>query len=268
MTKVKAQGYCDSCAAFSAAAVVEVCAKKITGMTFDLSEQQLIECAERTCNLTEKKYFEEKKKTTGIPSPCGGVKGCNPAPMYFYLDWINATKPLDLVAETDYPYLGKETKSPPKCKAKLPAADLGVVVSNFYYTYNGTEEILRRLVLKHGAVLATIYSQTLHNYTGGVFEGCDPCDFAAAKAAKKTCVDHAVTVVGYGKSKGKDFWLIKNSWGTSKGEKGYIRLLRGVGKCGIGKHFAVVECEEVYKCTDDDDYCDNAEADSSSSEEE
>ena len=265
MTKVKAQGYCDSCAAFSAAAVVEVCAKKITGMTFDLSEQQLIECAERTCNSTEKKYFEEKKKTTGIPSPCGGVKGCNPAPMYFYLDWINATKPLALVAETDYPYLGNDTKSPPKCKANLTAVNLGVVGSNFYYTANntGTEEILRRLVLKHGAVLATINHIPLENYKGGVFDGCKACDFAKTK-----CVTHAVTVVGYGKSKGKDFWLIKNSWGTSRGEKGYIRLLRGKGMCGIGKQYAVVECEEVYKCTDDDDYCDNAEADSSSSEEE
>ena len=263
MTKVKEQGKCNSCAAFSAAAVVEVCAKKITRKTFDLSEQQLIECAKRTCNPTEKKYYAEQKKTTHIPSPCGNVKGCNPTSLYFYLDWINATKPLALVAETDYPYLGKKTKSQPKCKgskANLPAVNLGVVVSNYYYSYNGSEEILRRLVLKHGAVLATIYSKPLQNYKGGVFAGCD--------SARKTFVDHAVTVVGYGKSKGKDFWLIKNSWGTSRGEKGYIRLLRGVGMCGIGKQYAVVECEEVYKCTDDDDYCDNAEADSSSSEEE
>ena len=111
MTKVKDQGDCESCAAFSAAALVEVCAKKITRKTFDLSEQQLIECAHKTCNQTALKYFENKSN-----NPCM-VKGCKKgAEMYFYLDWINATKPLALVAETDYPYLGNDTKSPPKCK--------------------------------------------------------------------------------------------------------------------------------------------------------
>jgi len=39
--------------------------------------------------------------------------------------------------------------------------------------------------------------------------------------------NHAVTSVGYGKSESKDcdeYWLIKNSWGTSWGEQGHFKL--------------------------------------------
>ncbi|OAY68564.1 Ananain [Ananas comosus] len=70
-------------------------------------------------------------------------------------------------------------------------------------------------------------SGDFQHYKRGVFSG--PCG---------TSLNHAITIIGYGQdSSGKKFWIVRNSWGASWGERGYIRMARDVssssGLCGI-----------------------------------
>ena len=70
-----------------------------------------------------------------------------------------------------------------------------------------------------------IYTWEIEFFLQGIFTG--PCG---------TATDHAVTIVGYGTEGGIDYWIVKNSWDTTWGEEGYIRILRnvgGAGTCGI-----------------------------------
>lgn len=42
-----------------------------------------------------------------------------------------------------------------------------------------------------------------------------------------TAIDHVISVVGYGSEDGKDYWIIRNSWGTYWGFYGFARVARG-----------------------------------------
>ena len=192
VSDVKDQLQCGSCVAFSTMAAIETCFKKQTGVFGDYSEQQLIDCG----------YGEN------------GAAGCEGAGLSSYLKLIKNTD-LELTHENTYPYLNRNPKL--TCPTVEPyfqgAKVLGLMycnvtenvkwqVINSYYTFNGNEEVLKKLVATFGAVMSTVASSgPFQYYGGGIFSGCT--------SSKQ---DHAITVVGYGEDNGEDFWLIKNSW--------------------------------------------------------
>lgn len=69
-------------------------------------------------------------------------------------------------------------------------------------------------LLAKGPVAVTIDGGTwgFQNYMSGIF------------TAYCSQVNHAVTLVGYGWTSTQKYWIVRNSWGSSWGENGYIRV--------------------------------------------
>merc|ERR1719230_867625 len=77
-------------------------------------------------------------------------------------------------------------------------------------------------VSSNGPLSVAVDATSWQTYTGGILKNC-----------RSTQVDHGVLIVGYGTDAGTDYWIVKNSWGTTWGEQGYIRVARGSNQCLI-----------------------------------
>ena len=84
------------------------------------------------------------------------------------------------------------------------------------------EEEIRAALFENGPLSIAVDATDFQVYTKGIKTTCE-----------YSGLNHGVLLVGYGIENGINYWIIKNSWGTSWGENGYIRLQRGLGLCGM-----------------------------------
>jgi cathepsin L len=143
-----------------------------------------------------------------------GNQGCNGGLMDYGFEYIIQNK--GICSETAYPYRGVDGS----CKSSCTAV---ATVSGYKDVPVGSSSGLMSAV-NQGPVSIAIEADQMgfQFYSGGVFSGS--CG---------TNLDHGVLLVGYGTDSGKDYWKVKNSWGQSWGEEGYIRMTRTGNQCGL-----------------------------------
>ena len=102
-----------------------------------------------------------------------------------------------------------------------------LVSSTRFSVYNF--RFLKNITILHKAVAIQGNLPNFMHYTGGIFND---------SSCTKAMANHAVTVVGYGSmGTGQDYYIIKNSWGTDWGMKGYAYFPRNKGNmCGIASY--------------------------------
>ncbi|CAK8577165.1 unnamed protein product [Lathyrus sativus] len=126
-----------------------------------------------------------------------------------------------ITSETNYPY--KATDGSCNNATTVPVAKIKGYEK---VPVNSEVALLKAVANKPISVSIDASDSSFMFYSHGIYTG--ECG---------TELDHGVTAVGYGSANGSDYWLVKNSWGTVWGEKGYIRMQRGIaakeGLCGI-----------------------------------
>jgi len=196
VTKVKDQGQCGSCWAFSTTGSLEGQLFRKNGKLVSLSEQQLVDCSGKF-----------------------GNDGCDGGLMDWGFTYIMSVKGLE--TEKNYPYTAEDGE----CKYNAEKA-VGPA-TGFVDIPAGSEEMLTAAIAANGPISVAIDAShsSFQFYNKGVY---------SEPKCSSTELDHGVLAVGYGTLDGKDYYLVKNSWGTSWGMDGYIMMTRNVkNQCGI-----------------------------------
>lgn len=197
VTPVKDQGQCGSCWSFSTTGAMEGSHFIQSGNLVSFSEQQFVDCDHN------------------------GDMGCDGGLPSQAIDWAVSNGGVE--TESDYPYTARDGT------CSFDRQKVAGKFSGYRSVQQDDNNAMMNAVAQQPISIAiNAMQQSFQFYSSGVYDdpSCpnDPMD-----------LDHAVLVTGYGSENGHDYYMVKNSWNTSWGDNGYIKMARGDNKntCGM-----------------------------------
>ena len=193
---IKDQAQCGSCWAFSTISAQES-AWAIAGNTLlSLSEQNVVDC-------------------------CSLCYGCNGGWPYKTIEYVIARQNGQFNLESDYPYTGYDGT----CKFSQYKGYTTVTGYTEVTSYSESDLETKVASLGPASICIDASNWSFQLYNGGIYDE-DSCS--------QWNLDHAVNCIGYGTEGSTAYWLVRNSWGTSWGEDGYIRMIKNKNnQCGV-----------------------------------
>jgi len=209
VTPVKDQGQCGSCWAFSATEAIESQWILAGNPMATLSPQQIVDC-----------------DTSGSDQGCNGG---DTVTAYAYVETVG------LEGDGTYPYTSGASGQAGTCQ--FNASAVIAKISAFTYATPGctdtcpsqNEATLQQSLYTSGPVSICVDASVWQTYVSGILTPASGCQSAY------TALDHCVELTGWGidAATSTQFWSVRNSWATSWGEAGYIRLSYGTNTCGV-----------------------------------
>lgn len=199
VTPVKNQGQCGSCWSFSTTGALEGAYYNKYGNLLSFSEQQLVSC-----------------------DVGGADAGCNGGWMDDAFTFVQ--KNGGITTEDQYPYTSGTTQKSGTC-TKTGYTNVAAAAPKSYtdVTANSVSALMSAVAQQPVSIAIQANQAAFQLYKSGVLTG---------KCGQN--LDHGVLLVGYGTDNGVDYWKVKNSWGDSWGEGGYIRIERSdADLCGV-----------------------------------
>lgn len=198
VTDVKNQGNCGSCWSFSTTGALEGAYYNKYGSLKSFSEQQLVSC-----------------------DTDGGDAGCNGGWMDDAFDYVKSQG--GICTEADYAYTSGTTGKSGTCVTGCSKVSGSAPVSYTDVTAGSVDALMSAVAQQPVSIAIQANQLAFQSYKSGVLTG---------KCGQR--LDHGVLAVGYGSENGVDYWKVKNSWGDSWGEAGYIRIERSdADLCGV-----------------------------------
>ncbi|KAK7462506.1 hypothetical protein BaRGS_00038442 [Batillaria attramentaria] len=160
-------------------------------------------------NLSRSDTLSEQQMVDCFAQNC---KGNYPERAYEYLNRTGG-----IMSDAAYPYTSGSTRT----------NQVVAEVTGCQYTTHGDETAMKSAVYFQGPLSVIIYvTPAFRAYAGGIFD--DPN--CVQNSSNRT---HCLLIVGYGTSGTGPFWIAKNSWGTTRGLKGYWLMRRGANTCSL-----------------------------------
>lgn len=187
VTGVKDQGNCGSCWSFATTGSIEGAYYIKYGELNSYSEQNLVDC-DRVDSGCNGGWMD---RAYGYMQRAGGI-----------------------CTEADYPYVSGTTGKAGSCDDSC-TKDAKTAPKDWTDVTPGDLSAMETAVAQQPVAIAVAVNTAFQFYSEGVYDGVCGDD-----------INHGVLTVGYGTDSGKDFWKVKNSWGETWGEGGYIRVLK------------------------------------------
>jgi C1A family cysteine protease len=212
VSPIQDQKAAGTCYSFGTSCAVETALAIKTGVLTKLSEQQIVDCS-----------------TIKNGGPNFGVGGGQIAPTF---EWIG--KVGGLCTEQAYPYVSGTTGKTGTCQKTCSKVSGSAVQSVVNVKPKSDADMMTALSKTVVTIAVEGDESTFQLYKSGVFTG--KCG---------TTLDHAVALVGYGSQSGLDYYILRNSWGQSWGQSGYMLIGKGndpatgkpynngAGQCGL-----------------------------------